>query len=302
MEIDVLRSLVAVADTGSFSRAATVLCVSQSAVSKRVKLLEDRVCLPLLDRSGPTLQLTPAGTIVVNNARMIIDICCRCTEELNNLKHCRKLAFCCTPAFGFSYLPQVVQAFMEQCPDISDFRFSYDDPEKLIEGLLNSAFQLAVLEHCGSFQLQGTLLGRLPDDSMVLVGSPALNIPIPQTTLGDLLPHNLYLRSTGCCSRRILDQLLAERGRSLNEFNRLLAYDDLNMILQAVRDGHGIAYIPYSVAELNLSDGSLIAFNLDGFDQPLHRSLVAGPGFVASPEAEMLLKIINDVACGPSGR
>ena len=137
---------------------------------------------------------------------------------------------------------------------------------------------------------------------MVLVGSPALNIPIPQTTLGDLLPHNLYLRSTGCCSRRILDQLLAERGRSLNEFNRLLAYDDLNMILQAVRDGHGIAYIPYSVAELNLSDGSLIAFNLDGFDQPLHRSLVAGPGFVASPEAEMLLKIINDVACGPSGR
>lgn len=297
MDIDVLRSLVAVADTGSFSRAATALCVSQSAVSKRVKLLEEKVNLALLDRSGPVLHLTPAGRMVTDSARLIIDICCRCKEELDTLRQCRKLSFCCTPGFGFSYLPRIVRAFMERCPDITNFTFSFDDPDNIIEGLNSGTYHIAVVEHCDLFTVQGTVLGNLPDDVMVLVGAPSLGISETDTTLDDLLCMNLYVRSNGCCSRRILDTLMLERSMSLNQFSRILAYDDLNMIVQEVLQGNGIAYLPRCVAETYLADGAMVAYQIAGFDKTFYRSLLVGPGFVPSPESENLIEIITATTC-----
>jgi len=297
MDIDVLRSLVAVADTGSFSRAATLLCVSQSAVSKRIKLIEDKVALPLLDRSGPVLQLTPAGMIITKNARSIIDICCHCNEELKALKQCRNLSFCCTPAFGFSCLSEIVDTFTASCPDITSFTFAFEDPEKITEGLQNGTFQVAVVEYCDQFVVQGTVLETFPDDTMVLVGAPSLGVSGTGSTLDDVLPMNFYMRSEGCCSRRILDALLLERGRSLSEFNRVLAYDDLNMIVRAVLEGNGIAYIPRCVARTYLDDASMVVYSIPGFEKPFHRSLLAGPGFVSSPESDALIAIIKEISC-----
>ena len=295
MDIDVLKSLVAVAETGSFSRAATVLCVSQSAVSKRVKLLEDNLGLLLLDRSGPVLQLTEAGDIVTRSAREIVDICCRCTEKLRRFKQEKRLSFGCTPSFGLSSLPKVVRTFMKQRPDVTSFSFSFDDPERIMEGLQTGLFHLAVIEHCDFLPLQTEELGRLSDDIMLLVGAPCLGLPPSLEDVGTLFPINMCVRSSGCCSRSILESKITAFGRTLDDFNKVLVYDDLNMIIQAVLAGDGIAYIARDVVAGYLAEGKMVSYVLPGFDQVYHRSLLVGPGFVSSPESDELIKIIQDL-------
>ncbi len=69
-----LRSFVAVADSGGFTRAAGFLNLSQSAVSMQIKRLEDVLQIQLLDRAGRGVQLTPGGEQVLGYARRLLGL------------------------------------------------------------------------------------------------------------------------------------------------------------------------------------------------------------------------------------
>jgi DNA-binding transcriptional LysR family regulator len=78
MNIRHLEHLLAIAETGSFSRAAERAFITQSALSRSIRALEDELGAPLLDRIGKRNELTALGHDVVARARDIV----RATEEL----------------------------------------------------------------------------------------------------------------------------------------------------------------------------------------------------------------------------
>ena len=71
---ELLRTLVAVADLRSFTRAAQSLGVTQPAVSAQIKRLQILLDCELFDKSAPGVSLTPSGRIVVNFARRMLSI------------------------------------------------------------------------------------------------------------------------------------------------------------------------------------------------------------------------------------
>jgi DNA-binding transcriptional LysR family regulator len=71
---DLLRTFVSVVDLRSFTRAAQVQGVTQPAVSAQVKRLQSLLATDLLDKSSPGVCLTPAGEIVVSQARRLLAI------------------------------------------------------------------------------------------------------------------------------------------------------------------------------------------------------------------------------------
>ena len=73
METRYLNTLVASVEAGTFSKAAEILHITQSAVSQRIKFLEDHFGQQLLDRSGQRLALTTAGKVVFSEAKDILD-------------------------------------------------------------------------------------------------------------------------------------------------------------------------------------------------------------------------------------
>jgi DNA-binding transcriptional LysR family regulator len=72
VSLDQLRTFIAAADEGSFSAAARKLLRAQSVVSETVSNLEDQIGVPLFDRSGRYPKLTPAGVVLLADARTII--------------------------------------------------------------------------------------------------------------------------------------------------------------------------------------------------------------------------------------
>ncbi|MCY1399909.1 HTH-type transcriptional regulator GltC [compost metagenome] len=85
MEFRQLRSFVEVVRQGSFTQAAVRLHASQSAVSKQVAQLEQRLHVQLLDRSGPHLQLTAAGEVVLRRAEDMLRLQRELHAELDDL-------------------------------------------------------------------------------------------------------------------------------------------------------------------------------------------------------------------------
>ncbi|MXQ06497.1 LysR family transcriptional regulator [Alphaproteobacteria bacterium GH1-50] len=74
LDLTALRAFVAVADMGGVTRAATMLNLTQSAVSMQLKRLEESLALPLLDRSGRTIGLTPSGERLLGYARRMLKL------------------------------------------------------------------------------------------------------------------------------------------------------------------------------------------------------------------------------------
>jgi LysR family nitrogen assimilation transcriptional regulator len=71
MDIRQIRTFLAIADTGSATRAAELLHIVQPAVSRQLKLLEDDVGAPLFERDRRGMQLTEAGHILRSSAASV---------------------------------------------------------------------------------------------------------------------------------------------------------------------------------------------------------------------------------------
>ena len=67
-----LRHLLALAESGSFSKSAQAMCITQPAFSRSIRALEDELGMPLFDRIGRRSELTPFGRDVVVRARQLV--------------------------------------------------------------------------------------------------------------------------------------------------------------------------------------------------------------------------------------
>ena len=72
MEIQGIQAFLTVSDTGSFSRAADALFLTQPAVSKRIQALEHSLGITLFDRIGKSVRLTEAAHALLPSCRRII--------------------------------------------------------------------------------------------------------------------------------------------------------------------------------------------------------------------------------------
>jgi len=278
METRYLKTLIVALETGSFSRTALQLHITQSAVSQRIKFLEERYGHQLIDRSGQVLVATEVGAIVLDKARSVLDKESELLESLKRYAESNHLSLCCTPTFGTVYLPEVLNEFMLQNQDLDDLRFVFQQPDQALKGLEEGTFDLAVLEHCDASVLDAFHGYALPHDDLVFVSAPKLGLPESIDSLEGLLAQRIYLRRDGCSSRQLLVRNLAESGCTLDDFHGMVVSDDLRLTVQSVAAGCGISFMSRSLVADALAAGTLRATCVAGFVHQRCRSVVVAEG------------------------
>jgi len=115
-----VRYLMAVADHGSFTRAAAALHVSQPALSQQIRGIEERMGVQLLDRSGQTVRPTDAGETYLRHVRRALDEleaggrAIRDVEDLSS--GALRLGF--TPSFAIYLLGPLIRRYRDRFPGI----------------------------------------------------------------------------------------------------------------------------------------------------------------------------------------
>lgn len=274
MESVYLKTLVEVVKTGSLSRAAEALFVTQPAVSRRIKFLEEQYGKELLDRSGPRLKPTEAGMLVYRKAEALLGIEAELAAGLDRLRGRTRIAFASSPAFGIAHLPAVLREFMLVAGDAADLSFVLQPPPRVMELIEEGGCDAAVLEMCELFDTSRFFTCPLPADEMVFVSAPGLGITTPDATLDALTEQTLYTRKEGCCSRTMLEKNLARVGREIREFRRLVVFDDIHVVVEAVLAGEGISFLSGDVLAAHLTAGRLRAHRVPGFQHGRNRALV----------------------------
>ncbi len=274
MQTEYLKTLQVVAQVGSFSNAATELCVTQSAISQRIKFLEEHYGHQLLDRSGPLPVLTDAGKLVVSRGNQILTIEAGLLNDLKQIVGRPRLSICCTPTFGAVFMPQVIRQFVLKnimdC-DLKCMSHSFDQALKAIQ---QNEFDLAVIEHCNHLDISGFELKKLPDDEMLFVSSPDFGLPDSDLDIQQLLQHTLITRKSCCSSRVLLEANLSKAGYSTENFKRIIIMDDFRLIIDTVFNRAGFAFISKSLVEEYLEKGLLHKHHVHSFIHHRNRTVI----------------------------
>ena len=274
MDLTLLKTFMKVATLGNITKAAAVLFVTQSAVSRRIKLLEDAVGQPLFERTGSSLVLTAAGHLLMEKGGKMLDLEHEFLLGINTGKDKEKIAFCSTPSLGIDRLSVVLTSFIADHSSSVDLNCVFAMPEEALEGIDSGRFDLALVEHCDEINLKGRIIYPLPDDEVVFISAPSLGIGEDITTIDRLMRERLYLKNEKGCARRFIDKNLHNLGRSCSEFSTVVFFDDFSFILREVLAGKGVTFVSRALFSDILESGRLRAHRVGDFCHFRPRTLI----------------------------
>jgi DNA-binding transcriptional LysR family regulator len=169
MDINLARTFLIIAETGSFIDAARRMNVAQSTVSARMKTLEDLLGQPLFERSKTGAGLTAAGNQFQKHALALVRVWQHAQLEVGIAEqHRDHLAVGATTTLWDGFLLRWVGSMRELIPDIAITSSAGDGPV-LIQRLVEGTLDLAVLYRPA--QPPGFLIEHLFDEELVLVSA-----------------------------------------------------------------------------------------------------------------------------------
>jgi len=276
VDLVLLKTFLKVAAVGGITKSAAGLFITQSAVSRRIKQLEEYVGSPLFERTGTLLKLTTAGHLLIDKGRKMLEIRHAFFDELAVQQGRQSLSFCCTPSLGMNRLSGFLSSFAADHSKNIEFSCVFTMPEEAIAGIDSGRFDLALIDHCDGLELKDHLIHHLPDDEMVFVSSPSRGISRAELEIERLFEERLYLKNKNGCAKRFIEMNLLAMGRSFDDFASVIFFDDLLFLTDEVMAGKGISFVSKGFVRKELQDGRLLAHKVLGFNHFRHRSLVIG--------------------------
>ena len=261
--LDLIQGFEAAARNLSFTKAAEELFITQSAVSRQMRTLEEHLGVPLFTRRHRALMLTEQGRALQGAAADLLERLQQVTDRLRADPGSRHLTVTTTGGFASLWLIPRLRGFLAHHPDV-DVRISATyKPINLERDLVDVAVRF-----CKEEQLpQGAV--RLFGQDLFPVCSPSLQSerPLPLRTLDDL-EHHALLHMEGAGGFLDWGTWLAAHGFAELKPAASIRFDTYEQMIQAALSGQGVAMgIGRLVAGL-LDSGRLIA--------PFSKS-IAGP-------------------------
>jgi DNA-binding transcriptional LysR family regulator len=210
MDIPAIQAFLAVAETGSFSRAAERIFITQPAVSKRIASLESSLGVPLFDRIGRAVQLTDAGRALQDKAYRIISE----VEDVERLVRNfsvevgGQLRMAASHHIGLHRLPEPLQNFHNKYPAVT-LEMKFVDSEGAILAVERGDIELAVVTLPENAPAMLELIPVWADPLEIVVGKNHALAREKVTSAISLLNYPAILPGQGTYTREIILSALA---------------------------------------------------------------------------------------------
>ena len=146
LDIDQLRTFVAIADAGSFTRAAAAVHKTQSAVSMQMTRLEERVGRPVFTRDGRASRLTEDGERLLDYARRIVRLQRECLATFTDVELSGRVRLGLPDDYADRYLPEILARFARSNPR-AEVTVVCEPTPMLVERVAAGDLDLAIITH-----------------------------------------------------------------------------------------------------------------------------------------------------------
>ncbi|RYX85090.1 LysR family transcriptional regulator [bacterium] len=289
LNLNLLRSFWQVAQAGSVSGAAQSGFVSQPALSKAVKELEQQVGLPLLERRARGVTLTEAGNTLFEYASAIFAL----EREAQDALRAQKSLVGTTLRIGASttlatyVLPPLLAQFSTKFPE-THFSLARDNTRQIEAKLLDFELDVAMVEgppH--SAKIRKTWWR---DEELILICSPAHRFAAKGTvSFQELAQCKWLLREQGSGTREVVETALERWNLPLCD---ALEFSGAESLKQAVAANLGVSFVSREAAQDQLALGRVKTLTTPDFSLRRPFYLLHLPGRPLSPAAKAFEKFL----------
>jgi len=237
MTIRHLKVFIAVAETGSMTRAAELLHVAQPAVSYTVSEIEKYYNIKLFERINQRLLITEFGKEMLRCAREAVAAFDEFEKRARQSNERARIRIGASITIGKTLIPKILETVKASFPEISPF-VSINSTARIAEQVASGEIDFALVE--GEVHSDSLLSVELSGDRLVAVAGKAMNIPA-RLFVDEIASLPLLLRERGSASRELVDKLFSELGLSALPF---IESSSNEALISAAKSGLGVAILP----------------------------------------------------------
>lgn len=290
MQIDNFKVFADLVETKSFSKAAKLNEITQSAVSQQARAMERHFKTLLIDRSQKQFQLTREGQRVYEASKEILHDYEKLLSELQELKKVISgtIRLSTIYSIGLHELPPYIKRFLQEYPAVN-VRVEYRRSNLVYEDILHNAVDFGLV----AFPNKTRQIEIIPfrDDQMVLICHPQH----PLANAGDIEVRSLAgYKFIGfdpdIPTRKAIDSVFRDYRF---EVEPVMEFDNVETVKRAVEIDAGIAIVPSATIQQEIKQGTLAAvqFKSKSFTRPL--AILHRKGRVLTPAMRRFIETLT---------
>mgnify|MGYP001071578692 CR=1 FL=1 len=299
MNLKQLEAFVKVVETGSFSKAAKELYLTQPTVSAHISTLERELKVRLFIRNTKEVMMSEAGQELYRYAKQMVELECQIAEHFNmrgknSSSHCVTIAASTIPAQYL--LPEVLMQFKKRYPD-EQFKLIETDSTEVVSQIVNSMADVG---------FTGTVLEKkycryIPfykDKLAIITPNTEKYRTLLESSKDDISwikKEHIIMREEGSGTRKEAQKQLKKAGIETANLDIIASIDNQETIKRSVRQGMGISVLSRLATEEEVRSGQILAFPIPKSDGGRDINLVYNKNAPMTANIERFIKIIKEI-------
>jgi DNA-binding transcriptional LysR family regulator len=293
MQIESLKMFCDLAETESFTKAAQISGVTQSAVSQQISSLERAYKSLLIERSKKKFRLTREGQVLYDYSKQIIQSFESLQSKLQELKDIISgtIRVATIYSIGLHDLPAYVKKFMKSYPTVN-IHVEYRRANQVYDDVLSNVVDLGLVAYpVKDPKIEIVALRKEP---LVLVCHPQHPFAkLKAVKLKALAGQKIIGFEPDIPTRKALDKILKEHGV---EVQHVMEFDNVETVKRAVEIDAGISIVPLGTIGQEISKQTLVAVPIEDGDFFRPLAAIYKKNKVLSPAMKQFLAILKEAA------
>ena len=255
-----------VANLLSFTKASQVLNLSQPAISKHIKALEETYKTSLFERIGGSIKLTEPGRILLNHLRQAREIRIRLEYELSThqdeYKAKGELRLGASTTVTLYIIPEILSAFRRKYPNVHITLLNRNS-ENVLSALGNNEIDLGIIE--GQTKTTSVNYRYFLSDEVIAVCSPKSELWFRESiTLSELKNYPVALRERGSGTLASVKAALEERNFKLSDLKNNISLGGTEALKNFLLVDDCLGFLPLKSVRKELISGALKRVYVEG--------------------------------------
>ena len=263
MQIETFKVFCDLVETASFSRAATLNSITQSAVSQQIRALEQRYEVSLIERGKKNFSVTQEGRAFLQASKEILHTYGNLGDRIRELQNvvAGQLRIATVYSIGLHELPPFLKKFRAVYPEVNvviDYRRSAQVYSEVLEGDADLGLVAFPAKRTG------LVIEDFWRDRLVLICHPSHPLAErPRISLRELHGEKFISFEPDLPTRKVIDRLLREQGI---EIEQTMEVDNIETVKRAVEIENGVSIVPQTSVADEVRNGSLVAVEIESFE------------------------------------
>ena len=260
MHIQNFKTFCDLVETKSFSKAARLNQVTQSAVSQQLKAMENHYDMLIIDRNQKKFRLTPQGTALYSTFKEILSLYEKLNCEIQEMRNIVSgtIQISTVNSIGLHELPPYLKSFIKEFPSVNA-RVEYRRANLVYEDILHGTADIGLVAFPINHKELTTI--EFAQDELVVAMNPEHPLAKKSNlTITDLSGKDFISFEKDIPTRKATDEILSNAGV---EISIVMEFDNVETVKRALEINAGIAILPKNTVTNELDRNQLTTCKLD---------------------------------------